>query len=106
MRRVAISTIVLLLLGLASAGCGGNPYLDASLQPAELEGKTQAWFEEHWGAPTGKAKRFFGGETWVYHRIAGGVNRFPFFNFSPNACEISLDFDENGKLDSYDYTDC
>ena len=39
-------------------GCGGNPYLDASLNPAELEGKDQAWFEKNWGNPTGKAPRF------------------------------------------------
>ena len=31
------------------AGCGGNPYLDASLNPAEFEGKNQAWFEEKLG---------------------------------------------------------
>lgn len=41
--------------------CGGrNPYLEASLKPAELQGKDKAWFEKNWGAPTGKASRFFG----------------------------------------------
>ena len=54
------------------AGCGGNPYLDASLKPAEMEGKDKAWFEKNWGAPSGKAPRFFGGEEWTYFRIAGG----------------------------------
>ena len=96
--------IAVVLLGLS--GCSSNPYLEASLSPAEMEGKDQAWFEENWGKPNGKAQRFFGGETWVYHRIAGGENRFPFYNFSPNTCRISLDFDKEAKLDSYDYSDC
>jgi hypothetical protein len=99
----------LLLVGLLAwlfAGCGGNPYLDASLNPAEFEERDKAWFEEHWGKPTGKAARFFGGETWVYSRIAGGSSRFPFFNFSPNQCQIELDFDKEGKLEDYEYTDC
>ena len=99
-------TSMILLLFSVLIGCGGNPYLDASLDPAEFEGKNQMWFEEKWGKPDGKSKRFFGGETWVYHRIAGGENRFPFYNYSPNTCEISLDFDKNGTLDSYDYSDC
>ena len=98
--------ILVTILWLMMVGCGGNPYLDASLNPAEFEGKDQAWFEENWGKPNGKSKRFFGGETWVYHRIAGGENRFPFYNYSPNTCEIELDFDDDGKLDSYDYSDC
>jgi len=95
-----------ILAGLLLSACGGNPYLEASLNPAEFEGKDKAWFEEHWGTPTGKSQRFFGGETWVYHRMAGGEKHFPFFNFAPNSCEITLDFDKEEKLDSYDYTDC
>ena len=98
--------LAILVLGLVLSGCGGNPYLEASLDPAAFEGKDQAWFEEHWGKPTGKSGRFFGGETWMYHRIAGGESRFPFFNFSPNECEITLDFDKNQKLDSYSYSGC
>ena len=98
--------IVITIVFLGLSGCSSNPYLEASLSPAEMEGKDQAWFEENWGKPNGKAQRFFGGETWVYHRIAGGENRFPFYNFSPNTCRISLDFDKAAKLDSYDYSDC
>ena len=94
------------LLGFVLSSCGGNPYLEASLDPAEFEGKNQAWFEEKWGKPTAKSARFFGGETWVYSRIAGGKTSFPFFNFSPNECRIKLDFDKKGKLDSYNYSDC
>lgn len=88
------------------AGCGGNPYLDASLDPAEFQGKPQAWFEEQWGKPSGKAKRFFGGETWTYTRIAGGKTGPPFGNFAPNQCRITLDFDEEQKLEDYSYSGC
>ena len=93
-------------LGLLLAGCGSNPYLEASLDPATFEGKDQAWFEENWGKPSGKTSRFLGGESWVYSRIAGGATHFPFFNFSPNQCQITLDFDDEEKLTDYDYTDC
>ena len=71
-----------LLFSLALTGCGGsNPYLEQSLKPAELQGKDKAWFEKNWGAPSGKATRFFGGETWTYYRIAGGKSGPPLFNF-------------------------
>ena len=103
---LSISAGVVLVFGLLLGACGGNPYLDASLDPAEMEGKPQSWFEENWGKPSGKSARFFGGETWVYSRIAGGETRFPFFNFSPNKCKIILDFDKEGKLEDYEYTDC
>ncbi|HSF09713.1 MAG TPA: hypothetical protein VLA60_09875 [Nitrospirales bacterium] len=98
-----------LLMGLFAMlciGCGGNPYLEASLDPAKFEGKDKVWFEENWGKPSGKSARFFGGESWVYSRIAGGESRFPFFNFSPHQCQIILDFDKEGKLDDYEYQDC
>lgn len=98
--------VIVVIMGLILGACGGNPYLDASLDPAEMEGKSQSWFEENWGKPSGKSARFFGGETWVYSRIAGGERRFPFFNFSPNKCKIILDFDKEGKLEDYEYTDC
>jgi hypothetical protein len=77
------------LFGLALTGCGGgNPYLDQSLKPAELQGKDKAWFEKNWGAPSGKATRFFGGETWTYYRIAGGKSGLPLFNFTPNHTQV------------------
>ncbi len=99
--------LFVVLMSWLCVGCGSdNPYLEASLDPAKFEGKDQAWFEENWGKPSGRSSRFFGGETWVYTRIAGGESRFPFFNFSPNQCAINLDFDEEGKLEDYDYTDC
>ena len=87
-------------------GCGGNPYLDASLKPAELEGKPQSWFQDQWGKPSAKSKRFFGGETWTYFRIAGGKTGAPFGNFAPNECQISLDFDKEGKLEDSSYSGC
>ena len=55
-------TILILIMFFTLVACGGNPYLDASLDPAEFEGKNQAWFEENWGKPNGKSQRFFGGE--------------------------------------------
>ena len=97
---------LLLLAAMLLTGCGGNPYLDASLEPAELQGKDQAWFEENWGTPSGKGQRFFGRETWTYQRIAGGTTGPPFWNFSPNQCRITLDFDKEGKLTDYSYSDC
>ncbi len=99
-------TIVVLLAVMLVTGCGGNPYLDASLKPAELEGKDKAWFEKNWGAPSGKSPRFFGGETWTYFRIAGGQSRSPLFNFSPNQCQITLKFSKEDKLSSYSYSGC
>ena len=96
----------LLLAIILAAGCGGNPYLEASLNPAELQGKPQAWFEENWGAPSGKASRLFGGEKWIYYRIAGGTTSPPFFNFAPNECQITLKFDKEEKLSSYSYSGC
>lgn len=96
----------LLVAGLLVAGCGGNPYLEASLQPAEFEGKDQAWFEKNWGTPSGKAPRFFGGETWTYFRISGGKTGLPLFNYTPNECQITLKFDKNDKLSSYSYSGC
>jgi hypothetical protein len=101
-----IPRIVLFGALLLMVGCGGNPYLDASLDPAELQGKDQAWFEENWGKPSAKAQRFFGGETWSYFRIAGGKKTFPFFNYEPNECQISLDFDKEGKLEDSTYSGC
>ncbi|TFG64703.1 MAG: hypothetical protein E4H32_02655 [Nitrospirales bacterium] len=98
--------VLVCALGLLLAGCCGNPYLDASLDPATFQGKDQAWFEENWGKPSAKSSRFFGGESWIYTRIAGGETHFPFFNFTPNQCQITLDFDKDQKLDDYSYTDC
>lgn len=92
---------------LALTACGGSsPYLEASLKPAELQGKNKAWFEKNWGAPDGKAARFFGGETWTYYRIAGGRTSLPLFNFSPNECQITLTFDEEDTLSDYSYSGC
>jgi hypothetical protein len=103
--RCCLAGALGLVLGLL-AGCGGNPYLDAALNPAELEGKDKAWFEKHWGAPNGKSPRFFGGETWTYYRIAGGKTGLPLGNFTPLQCQITLKFDKDGKLSSASYSGC
>lgn len=102
MRRFSYCCSVFLML----AGCGGNPYLEASLKPAELQGKNKAWFEKNWGVPDGKSSRFFGGETWTYYRIAGGKTSLPFFNFSPNTCQIKLEFDKEEALSDYSTSGC
>ncbi len=100
-------TVWILALSLLLTACGGsNPYLEASLRPAEMQGKDKAWFEKNWGAPDGKSPRFFGGETWTYYRIAGGKSGPPLFNFSPNQCQITLKFDKEDKLSDYDYSGC
>jgi hypothetical protein len=105
LRRLTRSVGLVMWLSLL-LGCGGNPYLDASLKPAEFEGKDKAWFEKNWGKPSGKATRFFGGESWTYFRIAGGTAGPPLFNFSPNQCQITLKFDKEEKLQSYQYSGC
>lgn len=99
------SFVVFALILLTSA-CSRNPYLEASLKPAELQGKDKAWFEKNWGKPDGKASRFFGGESWTYYRIAGGKSGPPLFNFSPNECQITLKFDKEEKLSDYSYSGC
>lgn len=102
MNRITFLALLTILL----TACGGNPYLKASLDPAEFEGKSQSWFEENWGKPNGKSKRFFGGETWSYFRIAGGKSSFPLWNYTPNECQITLDFDEEQKLEDYSFSGC
>ena len=104
MNRLVQGLFILLLVVLA--GCSSNPYLEASLKPAEMEGKDKAWFEKNWGPPNGKASRFFGGEEWTYFRIAGGKSGSALFNFSPNQCQITLKFDKEDKLGSYSYSGC
>ena len=42
------------LLPVISSCSGKNPYLEASLKPAELQGKDKEWFEKNWGIPDGK----------------------------------------------------
>ncbi|MBM4135046.1 MAG: hypothetical protein FJ245_14940 [Nitrospira sp.] len=98
-------TIGLVLALALLVGCGGgNPYLDATLKPAEFEGKDKGWFEKNWGDPSGKAPRFFGGETWTYFRIAGAQSGL--FNFAPNQCQITLKFGKDERLSSYSYSGC
>ena len=103
---MSIAQIILVSGTLFLAGCGGIAHWDASLGSTEIQGKSQAWFEENWGTPSAKAKRFFGGETWSYFRIAGGKNTIPFFNYEPSDCQISLDFDKEGKLIDLGYSGC
>ena len=87
------------------AGCGGTVHWDASLDSDELQGKRQAWFEENWGRPSAKAQRFFGEEAWIYFRIAG-KKTLPVFNVGPSECQISLDFDKEGKIKNSGFSGC
>ena len=98
MRHLAV------LLGfLVLAGCAGNPYLEQSLKPAAQRHESKEWFEKEWGKPSGTSKRFWGGETWTYYRIAGSTNRI-LGGVNPHECEIKLDFDKEGRLDDYSYS--
>ena len=94
------------LLSFLVAACSHNPYLDASLKPAEFQGKDKAWFEKNWGPPDGKTARFFGGEKWIYYRIAGGKTGLPLFNFKPNECQITLFFDKEDRFADSSYSGC
>lgn len=97
--RQRLRILILLVLSLTLVGCSRHLKQDASLNSAEFQGKSQAWFIEHWGKPRARAKRFFGGETWVYFRIADGTGSFPFLNFGPAGCRMSLAFDKEGHLE-------
>ena len=103
-----MSILHILLFGgaLFLAACGGSSYWDTSLDRAELQGKSQAWFEENWGRPSAKAQRFFGGETWIYFQITGKTPPLLFFYDGPSDCQVSLDFDKEGKLKDSDYSGC
>ena len=98
--------LILGMIGLAYGGCVTHSSREHSPQPAELTGKSQAWFSEHWGSPRARAKRFFGGETWVYFRIDGSKYAVPFFNQVPHECHIHLTFDQEGVLEEAVYSDC
>jgi hypothetical protein len=95
-----------LLLSLLLTACSHNPYLEASLKPAEFQGKNKAWFEKNFGPPDGKAARFFGGEKWIYYRITGGKSTLPLFNFQPNECQITLFFDREERFTDSSYSGC
>jgi hypothetical protein len=101
MLRAAILLGVLLL----TTACSSNPYLEQTLKPAAQRHESRDWFEKEWGKPSGASKRFWGGETWTYYRIAGGSQRI-LGGLDPYECEIRLDFDKEGKLDDYSYSGC
>ena len=105
-RRPRLRILILLVLSLTLVGCSRHLNQEASLNSAEFHGKSQAWFIEHWGNPRARAKRFFGGETWVYFRIADGTRSFPFLNFGPAGCQMSLTFDPEGNLEDSTSSGC
>ncbi len=105
--KASTSLLCLLLLGaLITGGCGTPPLQEAPPASAEIKGKSQSWFQEHWGKPGAKSKRFFGGETWVYFRLGDDKSSFPFSNMAPAECQIRLDFDKQGKLEDSGHSGC
>jgi len=96
---------ILLAFFLLATACSSNPYLEQTLKPAAQRHESRDWFEKEWGKPSGASKRFWGGETWTYYRIAGGSQRV-LGGLDPYECEIRLDFDKEGKLDDYSYSGC
>ncbi len=105
--KARTSLLCFLLLGtLVAGGCGTAPRQDTPSASTGIKGQSQAWFQEHWGKPGAKSKRFFGGETWVYFRLTGGKSSFPFSNMAPAECQIRLDFDKEGKLEDSGYSGC
>lgn len=105
MKAQASLFCVFLLGTLVVGGCGTSPHAEAPRDPATFHGKSQAWFLENWGAPGAKAKRFFGGETWMYFRLTG-TSSSPFSGMAPADCQIRLDFDEKDTLEDSDYSGC
>jgi hypothetical protein len=101
MMRRAFSILVTIFLTMA---CSHNPYLEQSL--TRYQGKDKAWIEKELGAPDAKASRFFGGEKWIYNRIAGGKSGPPLFNFKPNECQTIFYFDKEDRVADTDYSGC
>ena len=94
-----ISAICLLL-----TACSHNPYLDASL--TRYQGKDQVWIEKELGPPDAKTSRFFGGEKWIYNRIAGGKAGPPLLNFKATECQMILFNDKESMVSDSSYSGC
>lgn len=86
--------------------CSGNPYGASPEELATFQGITQTWFEEHWGSPHAKTKKFFGGETWMYDHIPSSQTIIPFVNAPANECRIILEFDQDETVDHVTYAAC
>lgn len=97
-------SVWILMIGFVTGACGHNPYLDASL--TRYQGKHKTWIEKELGAPDAKASRFFGGEKWIYNRIAGGKAGLPLFNFQANECQTVLFFDKDETVSDSRYSGC
>jgi len=104
--KTPISFLCVLRLGMvATGGCGTSSRQGNPPAAATIKGKSQAWFQEQWGQPSAKSKRFFGGETWVYFRLTG-TSSFPLSTMAAAECQIRLDFDQEGKLEASGYSGC
>ena len=98
------ASLGILMICLLLTACSHNPYLDASL--TRYQGKDQAWIEKELGPPDAKSSRFFGGEKWIYNRIAGGKSGPPLFNFKANECQMILFFDKENMVSDSSYSGC
>jgi hypothetical protein len=94
----------LLAIGLLGGACSHNPYLDASL--TRYQGKDKTWIEKELGTPDARSARFFGGEKWIYNRIAGGKAGPPLLNFKATECQLILFFDKDDIVSDSDYSGC
>ncbi|MCC2640640.1 MAG: exported protein of unknown function [Nitrospira sp.] len=94
----------MLVIFFMTGACSHNPYLDASL--SRYQGKDKTWVERELGAPDAKASRLFGGEKWIYNRIAGGTAGLPLFNFKANECQTVLFFDRDETVSDSNYSGC
>jgi hypothetical protein len=101
MVRAAIFLSILWLV----VACSSNPFLEQTLKPAAERHESKEWFEKEWGKPSGTSSRFWGGERWTYYRIVGGSERV-LGGLNPYECEIELNFDKEGKLQSYSTSGC
>ncbi len=103
---VVFRVLIIGMIGLQGGGCFSTSSQDVSMKSAELTGKSRTWFLEHWGTPRARARRFFGGETWVYFRIDGSHPSMPFFYRAPHECQIHITFDPDGVLEEVARSGC
>ena len=104
-RKARTTLLGFLLLGTLVAGGCSPPHQETPPDDDALKGKSHAWFQEHWGTPRAKTKRFFGGETWVYFRLTG-ESSLTFSTMAPTECQIRLDFDKEGTLEESRFSGC
>ena len=76
------------------------------LKPAEMEGKDKAWFEKTGGRPPEKRPGFSVEKSGQILELPGKSGAPFFIILAPNQCQITLKFDKEEKLSSYNYSGC